>query len=159
MEHDPNCSMCQAVAELNQRGGSTLVWHFPHSVAHVGPWQFYTGYCLLVARRHATELSQLGADRSAFLDEMAILAEAIEACFQPHKLNCELLGNMVPHLHWHIFPRYADDPEKLSPVWLALERAKTDETEKQRFMTGRVPLPEVRARLHDWLTAHGAPKL
>jgi diadenosine tetraphosphate (Ap4A) HIT family hydrolase len=147
------------VAELTQRDNNALVWHFPRSVAHVGPWQFYTGYCLLVSREHATELSQLGAKRSAFLTEMAILAEAIEACFQPSKLNYELLGNMVPHLHWHIFPRYADDPEKLSPVWLALERAKTDEAEKQRLTTGRVPLPEVRARLHDWLTAHGAPKL
>ncbi len=88
------------------------MWHFPHSVAFVGPWQFYTGYCLLASREHASELNQLGANRAAFLNEMAILAEAIEACFQPHKLNYELLGNVVPHLHWHIFPRLRGRPGK-----------------------------------------------
>lgn len=159
MRHDPNCKMCGAVADLNAADRSVLVWHFPHSVAFVGPWQFYNGYCLLVSREHATELSQLGPNRTAFLNEMAVLAEAIEVCFQPHKLNCELLGNLVPHLHWHIFPRSADDPEQLQPVWIALERAKTDPAEDQRLKTGTVPLDAVRARLRDWLAAHNAPKL
>jgi diadenosine tetraphosphate (Ap4A) HIT family hydrolase len=159
MAHDPNCPMCSTVAELGRPDAANLVWHFPHSVAFVGPWQFYTGYCLLASRRHATELSQLGADRAAFLNEMATLAEAVEACFKPHKLNCELLGNLVPHLHWHVFPRYAADPERLQPVWVALERAKSDPAEKQRLETGRVPVEAVRARLRDWLTANNAPKL
>lgn len=154
---NPNCPMCKTVADLCGAEATNLVWRFPHSIAFVGPWQFYTGYCLLASREHATELSQLGTHRSAFLSEMAILAEAIEARFRPHKLNCELLGNLVPHLHWHIFPRYADDPERLQPVWLALERAKTDPAEKQRLETGRVPLEEVRTRLRNWLTANNAP--
>jgi diadenosine tetraphosphate (Ap4A) HIT family hydrolase len=157
MTHDPNCPMCKSVAELNTADRSVLVWHFPHSVAFLGPWQYFTGYCLLVSREPATELSQLGPNRSAFLEEMATLAAAIEACFTPHKLNYELLGNVVPHLHWHIFPRSAADPERLQPVWILLERAKTDAAEKERLMTGTVPLPEVRARLRDWLTANGAP--
>jgi diadenosine tetraphosphate (Ap4A) HIT family hydrolase len=157
MAADPNCPMCKTVADLDRADRPVLVWHFPHSVAFAGPWQFYTGYCLLVSREHATELSQLGAHRSAFLDEMATLAQAIEACFRPHKLNYELLGNQVPHLHWHLFPRSADDPERLQPVWLALERAKTDPAEKARLETGTVPLGEVRSRLRDWLHANGAP--
>ena len=157
MTPDANCPMCDTVADLTAADRPVLVWHFPHSVAFVGPWQFYTGYCVLVSRSHATELSQLGANRAAFLHEMALLAEAVEACFRPHKLNCELLGNIVPHLHWHVFPRSADDPERLQPVWLALERAKTDRAERHRLETGSVAPDEVRARLRAWLTAHGAP--
>ncbi len=151
--------MCDTVAELNRTDAANLVWQFPHSVAFVGPWQFYTGYCLLASRQHTTELSQLGPDRAAFLGEMAFLAEAIEACFQPHKLNCELLGNVVPHLHWHIFPRAADEPDRLQPVWLALERAKADPAEKTRLETGRLPVEEVRLRLREWLSANNAPTL
>jgi diadenosine tetraphosphate (Ap4A) HIT family hydrolase len=154
-----DCPLCRTVAELNARDNGTLVWHFPHSVAYVGPWQYYTGYCLLVSRTHATELSQLGRIRDAFLLEMSILAEAIEACFQPHKLNYEMLGNVVPHLHWHIFPRSANDPERLQPVWIALERAKTDAAEKTRLETGTVPVAEVRDRLGKWLAHNSAPKL
>lgn len=150
--------MCGTVADLNGPDHPNLVWHFPNSVAFVGPWQFYTGYCLLASRAHASELSGLGGARSAFLEEMALLAEAIEACFRPHKLNYELLGNVVPHLHWHIFPRTADDPERLQPVWLALERAKTDPAEKERLMKGTIPLDEVRERLRAWLTQNNAPR-
>lgn len=150
--------MCGTVADLDGPEPPNLVWHFPHSVAFVGPWQFYNGYCLLASRAHATELSQLGPARAAFLEEMATLAGAIEACFRPHKLNYELLGNVVPHLHWHIFPRSADDPERLQPVWLALERAKNDPAEKQRLETGRIAPDEVRARLREWLRANHAPE-
>ncbi|WP_171469601.1 HIT family protein [Frigoriglobus tundricola] len=157
MTTDPNCPMCGTVADLHAADRPDLVWRFPHSVAFVGPWQFYTGYCLLASRAHATELSQLGPNRAAFLNELALLAEAIEACFRPQKLNYELLGNLVPHLHWHVFPRSADDPERLQPVWIALERAKTDPAEKRRLETGTVPPDEVRARLRAWLTAHNAP--
>src|ERR1700761_4399876 len=105
MGHDSNCTFCKAVANPVATWGENLVWEFPHSFAVLGPWQFFTGYCLLVSREHATELSQLGPHRAVYLHEMSQLAEAIESCFRPHKLNYELLGNQVPHLHWHLFPR------------------------------------------------------
>ena len=82
--------------------------------------------------------------------------EAIESCFRPHKLNYELLGNLVPHLHWHVFPRSAADPDRRRPVWFALDRADTDPVEKRRLETGTVPRGETVARLRDWLRAHGA---
>jgi diadenosine tetraphosphate (Ap4A) HIT family hydrolase len=65
-----------------------------------------------------------------------VLAGSIARCFRPHKLNYELLGNQVPHLHWHLFPRYRDDPEHLHPVWLALHRAEKDAALRQRLQTG-----------------------
>jgi diadenosine tetraphosphate (Ap4A) HIT family hydrolase len=131
-----DCPMCRKVAaELPEH---EVVWRFPHSVALLGPWQFYHGYCLLVSRTHATELSRLPeAERRAYLDEMCLLARAIETAFRPHKLNYELLGNQVPHLHWHLFPRYADDPDALRPVWLALDQAERDEPIRRRLEAGR----------------------
>jgi len=157
MTTDPNCPMCETVSELERAERGDVVWQFPHSIALIGPWQFYTGYCMLLSREHATELSQLSSTRMAFLDEVCMLARAVEECFRPHKLNYELLGNVVPHLHWHLFPRSADDPERLSPVWIAIERAKTDAAEKQRLETGTLPSGEALNRLRDWLAANGAP--
>ena len=149
--------MCKTIEDLDRSGRADVVWQFPNSVAIVGPWQFYNGYCMLLSRQHATELSHLGHTRAAFLDEMSLLARAVEECFHPHKLNYELLGNLVPHLHWHVFPRYEVDPERLQPVWLALERAKTDPAEKTRLETGTMPPGEVAKRLRNWLAANGAP--
>ena len=65
-----------------------------------------------------------------------LLTQALETCFTPHKLNYELLGNQVPHLHWHLFPRYRHDSDALKPVWLALDRAERDNAERQRLETG-----------------------
>jgi diadenosine tetraphosphate (Ap4A) HIT family hydrolase len=135
-----------------------VVWQFAHSVALLGPWQYYHGYCLLVSRRHATELSQLSAeDRRAHLDEMCRLADTLQACFRPRKLNYELLGNQVPHLHWHLFPRYAADPEHLKPVWLALDRAERDEAERRRLTAGPLSRAETAGRIRDHLRTSAAP--
>ena len=142
------CPLCDKLQRLADLPADEVVWSFPHSVALLGPWQYHTGYCVLVARAHAAELHDLPpADRHAFLDEMVTLARAIDATFRPRKLNYELLGNQVPHLHWHLFPRRADDPDALKAVWLALERAETDPAERDRLRAAPLPRPEIADRL------------
>jgi diadenosine tetraphosphate (Ap4A) HIT family hydrolase len=80
--------------------------------------QHIPGYTIFVSKTCVPELHDLPAEvRSRFLDDMAHVAEAVFRAFAPRKLNYELLGNSVAHLHWHIFPRYADDPNPRWPVW------------------------------------------
>ena len=147
-----NCPLCDKLIRLQELPADDVVWQFPHSVAILGPWQYHTGYCILVSRIHATELHHLPVNiRTAFLDEMTTLTKAIDDAFKPRKLNCELLGNQVPHLHWHLFPRRADDPETLKAVWLAFERAENDEAEKQRLQTAPLSRADIAARLRKTL--------
>lgn len=125
-----------------------LIWRFPHSVVVLGSWQYFHGYCVLISRTHAEELSQLDRTiREAFLAEMCLLAEALEEEFRPRKLNYELLGNQVPHLHWHLFPRYAEDPGHLKPVWVAIDRAEGNAEEQARLTTGPCPREETARRI------------
>jgi diadenosine tetraphosphate (Ap4A) HIT family hydrolase len=148
-----DCFFCQKLSRLDSTPDDDLVWRFPHSVAYLGPWQYYQGYCILIARRHATELSQLSVEeRRVFFDELCLLARAIEEAFQPLKLNYELLGNQVPHLHWHVFPRFPDDPQRLKPVWLALDRAEADDAEKRRLQVGQLDRPTIIKRLFEKLS-------
>jgi diadenosine tetraphosphate (Ap4A) HIT family hydrolase len=133
------CPFCIKLSRLHELPDDEVVRQFPHSVVLLGPWQYYHGYCIVVARRHATEFSQLSdLERRAYFDEMCLLARALEECFHPHKLNYELLGNQVPHLHWHLFPRYRSDPDVLRPVWLALDRAERDAVEEKRLRSGPI---------------------
>ena len=144
-----DCPFCKKLASLSELPDE-LVWEFPHSVAFLGPWQYYQGYCILVARTHASELFHLpDAERHAYLEQMCRLAKAIFTCFSPHKLNYELLGNQVPHLHWHLFPRYLNDPQLLKPVWLALEG------EPAHLSTGPLPRQDILARLRQELSDQG----
>jgi diadenosine tetraphosphate (Ap4A) HIT family hydrolase len=153
LTHTTECPFCQKLTRLDSTPDDDLVWRFPHSVAFLGSWQFYQGYCILVARQHATELNQQPVEvRQAYFEELCFLARAIEETFQPLKLNYELLGNQVPHLHWHVFPRYADDPQRLKPVWLALDLAETDEAEKRRLKNGRFDRPTIMKKLIDKLS-------
>ena len=156
--HQPGCLFCEKLTTPDGLPESEVVWRFPRSVALLGAWQFYDGYCLLVSRTHAAELSELAdAERRAYLDEMCALARAIQRCHRPVKLNYELLGNQVPHLHWHLFPRYAHDPDVLHPVWLALDRAGREEPLRRRLETGPRGRAETSAALRRCLEELGAP--
>jgi diadenosine tetraphosphate (Ap4A) HIT family hydrolase len=155
---EPGCPMCQKLAHPEQGKGDEVVWRFPNSVAMLGRWQGYAGYCVLAANVHARELFDLPDDgRRAYFDEMCLLARAIQKAFSPHKLNYELLGNQVPHLHWHVFPRYQGDPDLLSPVWKAIDAAEQDAGKKTTLETGPDPRERTVARIQEALAALGAP--
>ena len=81
----------------------------------------FRGYCVLVLKRHAVELDDLSADeRRALMEDIARVARAVRAVCRPRKLNYEILGNMVPHIHVHIIPRYETDPAWDRAAWFAL---------------------------------------
>ena len=147
-----DCPLCKKLHFLDALPPEDIVGSFSHSVAFLGPWQYYTGYCVLVARAHVSELHHLPKEtRGLFMEELCRVAGAIERVFQPWKLNVESLGNQVPHLHWHLFPRRADDPLKMKAVWLALERAEHDLVEKIRMEQGSLPRTEIAVLLREQL--------
>jgi diadenosine tetraphosphate (Ap4A) HIT family hydrolase len=154
-----DCPFCEKLGGLSSLQPGEVVWQFPHGVAFLGQWQFYRGYCVLAARRHAREPFHLPDDvRRDFLDEMCLLARAIDQAFRPHKLNCESLGNQVPHLHWHLFPRSGDDPDRLSPVWLTLAAAESDPELRRRLEGEPSDRPAIATALRQTLTSLKAPR-
>ena len=154
----PECPLCAKLRSVDALPEHEVVWRFPSGVAFLGTHQFYRGYCVLVSRTHATELDQLDAEElPEHLAEMCLLAQALGAAFQPRKLNYELLGNQVPHLHWHLFPRPHEDPEPLAPVWLALHRAETDPDLKRRLEGDPAERPAITHRIRQHLQAQQAP--
>ena len=81
------------------------------SVAYLHDDQFFAGWTFLVLKRHATELWQLEpAERAALIEEVTRVARAVGTAFGAVKMNYELLGNAIPHIHWHLVPRLPDDP-------------------------------------------------
>ena len=73
--------------------------------------QHLPGYCVLIARQHVREPHELTApDRAAFFEEMVRAGAALERVFEAIKINYQILGNAIPHLHCHITPRFYGDP-------------------------------------------------
>jgi diadenosine tetraphosphate (Ap4A) HIT family hydrolase len=69
------------------------------------------GYACVVSKQHAVEPFELPAgERATFWEEATIVARALVALFEPVKMNYEIHGNVIPHLHLHLYPRYVGDP-------------------------------------------------
>ena len=80
--------------------------------------QFFAGYCFVLTKEHFTELFHLDVEtRQGIMEEVNAVAAALARVFHPTKINYELLGNMVPHMHWHLVPRFSDDPLWPKPIW------------------------------------------
>lgn len=74
------------------------------------------GYSVVIWRgRHVAEPTELTDDEAgAYWLEVLRVGRALERHLQPVKLNYDVLGNSLPHLHTHVIPRFADDPR---PGW------------------------------------------
>jgi len=126
-----DCLVCQRIEAIQKGTNKHFICELETSYVVLGDSQYYKGYTLLLSKTHCTELHQLDVQtRNTFLQEMAHVAQAIHQIFKPVKLNYELLGNKYPHLHWHLFPRYADDPNPTKPIWV-----NTDEKRNQTFLS------------------------
>ncbi len=133
------CSLCDRVKTSGQRTYPYLIHEFKHSFLMLGEHQFYRGYSVLVLKEHYRELSDLPSPmRAEFFQEMIQSEEALRKIFQPHKMNLCSLGNVVDHLHWHFFPRYAEDSQAKNPPWLQMhlfDNASITPEEAQSFIT------------------------
>jgi diadenosine tetraphosphate (Ap4A) HIT family hydrolase len=121
-EKNRPCGICAMIERIRAGNFRDLIAELPRSWMIFGNAQFYRGYCVLFAKRHATELHLMPrGEAHELLDEVLAAGRVISAITNPLKLNYECLGNQEPHVHWHIFPRYANDALRLEPIWVRPE--------------------------------------
>ena len=78
----------------------------------------YPGFCRVILKRHATEMTDLApAERDALMAVVYAVESAVRETMQPDKMNIASLGNMTPHVHWHVVPRFRDDRHFPTPIW------------------------------------------
>jgi diadenosine tetraphosphate (Ap4A) HIT family hydrolase len=98
----------------------TVISRMPSGWAVLGDVQFLRGYALLLADPVAADLNALDeSQRGRFLQDMAILGDALLEVTGAYRINYEILGNSEAALHAHVFPRYMSEPEDLrkGPAW------------------------------------------
>jgi diadenosine tetraphosphate (Ap4A) HIT family hydrolase len=139
---DPDCPMCRVLTGVARTPAfiAELGW----TVAVLGTNQGCPGWCVLILKEHHEHLAELPSVRQASIwRDVSVVAAAIRQAFPtsgkdggPPRINYECLGNQVAHIHWHVIPRHADDPEPTKPVWgrseAALRGTMSDE-ERQRL--------------------------
>ena len=117
--------------ELCSRTGGELLWRDERCrVVHVAE-PGYPGFCRVVWETHAKEMTDLSdADRLHLMEVVFAVESVLRELMQPEKINLASLGNVVPHLHWHVIPRFEDDPHFPQPVW-AVPRRPVDEVQRE----------------------------
>jgi len=106
-----DCELC------TQPGGEVVHRNADYRVLLVDDAN-YPGFCRIIWNAHVREMTDLSAtERAALMDAVWQVEEAVRAAMQPDKVNVASLGNVVPHLHWHVIPRYRDDAHFPNPIW------------------------------------------
>jgi diadenosine tetraphosphate (Ap4A) HIT family hydrolase len=130
------CDLCELKVEPVWRGDKLAVILVDDSA--------YPGFCRVVWNKHVKEMSDLApADRLALMDAVWKVEQAMRDVMAPGKINLASLGNMTPHLHWHVIPRYADDAHFPNPVWSEAVRS----TEESVLAARRALLPKLSAEI------------
>jgi diadenosine tetraphosphate (Ap4A) HIT family hydrolase len=121
-----DCEGCQRVADALLGENKHLILEFANSVLFLGDHQYYEGYCVLMVKRHVRELHEMSPTEYAeVMDELIRSTRAIKDVFDPWKMNHACLGNAMPHVHWHIMPRYESDPNHFHNPWYNMDEFKT----------------------------------
>lgn len=110
------CPLCVPVTE-------TVLWqdHACRVIAVDEPQ--LPGFCRVVWGAHVSEMTDLQTSERQHLLALVFATEkALRNLMQPHKVNLASLGNVVPHLHWHVIPRFRDDAHFPDPVWAPARR-------------------------------------
>jgi len=98
--------------------GGTLLWQDTFCRIVLAAEPDYPGFLRVVVNAHVKEMSDLSVSDQEKLMRAVFAAEAaLREVMQPDKINLASLGNVVPHLHWHVIPRFGDDPHFPNPVW------------------------------------------
>jgi diadenosine tetraphosphate (Ap4A) HIT family hydrolase len=124
----PVCELCDQV-------GGTLVWQDASCRMVLVEDEDYPGFCRVIWQQHVEEMTDLSAaEREHFMATVFAVEAAVREVMHPDKINLASLGNMTPHLHWHIIPRFKQDKHFPQPIWGIRQRE------------GKPPLPS------DWQT-------
>jgi len=133
-----DCSACARIAAITEGRNPDFVATLSESHVTLADEQTYRGYCILLLKDHHEQLDALPLERQRRLwDDVTRVAAALRRETQPVRLNYACLGNFVTHVHWHVIPRYADDPEPLHPIWvrpLSERRMTLPGSERERLV-------------------------
>lgn len=110
------CPLCAPAAE-------DVLWRDDRARVILVDDADYPGFCRVIWHAHIREMTDLAeTDRLHLMRVVLRVERAVRDVLRPRKVNLASLGNQVPHLHWHVIPRFADDPHYPDAIWAARRR-------------------------------------
>ena len=136
-----NCVLCKD--ELKPEEGQ-LIWRGDDCRVILVNDPDLPGFCRVIWNRHVAEMTDLSyGERDHLMTLVFAVEEAVRHVMHPDKVNIAALGNIVPHIHWHVIPRFKDDPFFPGSAW----SKKTQETKASTLEVRRKKAQELPAAI------------
>lgn len=101
--------------------------------------QHYPGFCRVIWNHHVKEMTDLTPQqRNALMSVVWTVESVVREVMKPEKINVASLGNVVPHLHWHVIPRFRDDMHFPNPIWGQVERSVNPALQERKALLGEL---------------------
>jgi diadenosine tetraphosphate (Ap4A) HIT family hydrolase len=135
------CDLCKLLAAPPE---GVLIWR-DHQLSVIAVDEAeYPGFTRVVLNEHVKEMSDLcPPERNRLMEAVWAVEAAQRAVLAPEKINVASFGNMTPHVHWHVIPRYLDDAHFPNPTWAVAQRSSAPEVLAAR----RALLPALHAAI------------
>lgn len=135
----PGCELCAG-------DGGRVLWRDARLRVVAVDDRDYPGFLRVIWNAHVREASDLAAAERAHLLTVVDAAErALRAALRPDKMNLASLGNVTPHLHWHVIARFAADAHFPQPIW-GLRQREPDPARLQSWRAAAQAIPAELAR-------------
>ena len=132
-----NCALCKD--ELKPEEGQ-LIWRGDDCRVILVNDPDLPGFCRVIWNRHVAEMSDLTyGEREHLMTLVFAVEEAVRHVMRPDKVNLAALGNMVPHIHWHVIPRFKDDAFFPGSAW----SSRVQETPEAILLERRLKVAEL----------------
>jgi len=113
---DTSCPLCAQC-------GETVLWRDDFCRVIWVDDAHYPGFCRVILNAHVKEMTDLpSSDRLRLMETVFTVEAAVRQVVRPDKINLASLGNVVPHVHWHVIPRWAEDVNFPDAIWAAPRR-------------------------------------
>ncbi len=110
--------------ELCVTPGGPVLWQDARCCVVLVEEPGYPGFCRVIWNAHVAEMSDLDdAERAHCMTVVCAVERVLRTAMHPLKVNIASLGNKVAHVHWHVIPRFRDDPHFPEPIWGTRQRA------------------------------------
>ncbi|AET88132.1 MULTISPECIES: HIT family protein [Caballeronia] len=115
----------------------------------------WPGFCRVIWRAHVAEMSDMAdGDRARVMTAVNGVERAMRRVLVPEKINLASLGNQVPHVHWHVIPRFSNDSRFPLPIWAPRQRTVSESQLSKRRAQATLLREQVRNELNQAFGTH-----
>ncbi len=117
-----SCVLCDKTESIQKLDFPYFITEFKHSYWILGDHQFFKGYSQIIYKEHIRDMHDLDLKvQSELFMEVMKADEITRKVLNPWKMNFGMYGNVVPHIHWHLFPRYETEVDNKKPPMVYMD--------------------------------------